>query len=157
ADELTRRRATLAALLGETAATLDGRRTRGWPTAHRIQAKGLRAVLVKLATDAGNTKSRQALADVEDRAAGPLAAADELHRAAADALAAAQAEALAQRTRAQLEQRHAVEVRRQQQREAAQRQRELRQWQDRQRAAQAAADRAHGAARQAVMDKLART
>jgi hypothetical protein len=112
-DALTRRRAALVALLDESAATLDGRRICQWPTARRVEAGSLRAVLVKLRSDASNAKTAAALADVEERARPHLVDVDELHRA----VGAEHQSVTVERERLALESRQAVEDRRRRQRD----------------------------------------
>lgn len=77
-DVLTRDRGTLVGIIDQAHNALDGRTIKTWSNADKASAKGLRAVLAKLRTDAGHTKSRAALDDVAARAKPHLAEVDQL-------------------------------------------------------------------------------
>lgn len=108
-DDLTYDRSSVVARLGESIAALDSRKLRTWPLADRVRAKALRDVLVKLRTEAGNTKTAASLEAVRERARPRLGEADALVAAARQAQVDKEAEA----AQLALESRRAVEARNQ--------------------------------------------
>lgn len=118
ADTLTASRGALSALIGETIATVDGRRTRRWSPARRIEAAGPRDVLVKLRGEVGQAKTAAALENIRQRARPHLeaihtlcAAVDQDH---ADAEQAAQRKTLQARANAQYQREEQRQQRQQQ-------------------------------------------